>query len=287
LFAIVPGATGTVKSPRETWDVGAVIPVGSADDPRLAVYTRLTDAEHRRALEASEGTFVVEGVTAIRRALTSRYTVRSVLVTPAKRVVLEPALADSAVDVYVVDQAVMNGVAGFDLHRGAVALAVRRPLDDVGTVTASARRVAVLESLNDHENLGAVARSGAALGIDALVLDPTCADPFYRRCVRVSMGEILHLDLARADPWPDALGVLRDAGFALVALTPAEPTDDIDTVAARVAGRRIAVILGAEGPGLSAGVLATVDHRARIPMRAGADSLNVGHAAAIAFHVLR
>ena len=267
--------------------MAAVIPVRSADDPRLAAYTRLTDAEHRRALESSAGTFVVEGVTAIRRAFASRYTVRSVLVTPAKRAMLAPELADSAADVYVVDQDVMNGVAGFDLHRGAVAVAARQPLADVATVADGARRVAVLEGLNDHENLGAVARSAAALGIDALVLDPTCADPFYRRCVRVSMGEVLHLDLARAEQWPGALGVLRDAGFALVALTPAEPADDIDTVAARVRGRRIAVILGAEGPGLSVGALAAADRRARIPMRAGADSLNVGHAAAIAFHVLR
>jgi tRNA G18 (ribose-2'-O)-methylase SpoU len=267
--------------------VAAVIPVASADDPRLDPYTRLTDAEHRRAREDAEGTFVVEGVTAIRRALASAYTVRSLLVTPAKRAALEPDMATSDADIYVAEQDVMNAVAGFDLHRGAVAVAARRPLTDLATVVTRAHRVAVLEGLNDHENLGAVARSAAALGIDALVLDPTCADPFYRRCVRVSMGEILHLDLARADPWPDSLGVLRDGGFVLVALTPNRSADPIDVVAARLASRRIAIALGAEGSGLAASTLSFADHRARIPMRPGADSLNVGHAAAIAFHVVR
>ena len=267
--------------------MAAVIPVASADDPRLAGYTRLTDAEHRRAREDAEGTFVVEGVTAIRRALASPYVVRSVLVTPAKHATLEPDLATSTADVYVVEQDVMNAVAGFDLHRGAIAVAARRPFSDLAAVATTARRVAVLEGLNDHENLGAVARSAAALGIDALVLDATCADPFYRRCVRVSMGEILHLGLARADPWPDRLDLLRDGGFALVALTPDPSADAIDEVAARVADQPVAVLLGAEGPGLSAPALSFVGHRARIPMRPGADSLNVGHAAAIAFHVLR
>jgi tRNA G18 (ribose-2'-O)-methylase SpoU len=271
----------------ETAGVAAVIPVASTDDPRLDAYTRLTDAEHRRAREGAEGTFVVEGVTAIRRALASPYVVRSLLVTPAKHAALEPQLAPSAAEVYVVEQQVMNAVAGFDLHRGAVAVAERRPFTDLATVATQARRVAVLEGLNDHENLGAVARSAAALGVEALVLDPTCADPFYRRCVRVSMGEILHLDLARADPWPDRLGVLRDGGFALVALTPDPTADPIDVVGARVANQPVAVLLGAEGPGLSAPALAAADHRARIPMRRGADSLNVGHAAAIAFHVVR
>ena len=267
--------------------MAAVIPVASVHDPRLGGYTRLTDAEHRQARENAEGTFVVEGVTAIRRALASPYVVRSLLLTPAKHAALQPDLVTSPADVYLVEQDVMNAVAGFDLHRGAVAVAERRPFLDLATVTTTARRIAVLEGLNDHENLGAVARSAAALGIDALVMDPTCADPFYRRCVRVSMGEILHLDLARVDPWPDRLGALRAGRFTVVALTPDPSADPIDVVAARVADQPVAVLLGAEGPGLSAPALASADHRARIPMRPGADSLNVGHAAAIAFHFLR
>ena len=181
----------------------------------------------------------------------------------------------------------MNDVAGFDLHRGAVAVAFRGRPAAPAAVVRRARRVAVLEGLNDHENLGAVARSAAALGVDALLLDPTCADPLYRRCVRVSMGEILHLGLARVDPWPDGLQVLRDAGFTIVALTPDPSADPVDTVAARIGTEPVAVLLGAEGRGLSTGALAAADHRAHIPMRPGADSLNVGHAAAIVFHVLR
>jgi tRNA G18 (ribose-2'-O)-methylase SpoU len=271
----------------ETGVVALVIPVASLDDARLAAYRRLTDADHRRGVEHVDGTFVVEGVTAIRRALASPYEVRSLLVTPARAEALAPELASLDADVFVVEQHVMNTITGFDLHRGAVAVARRRPFVPLAAVARTARRVAVLEGLNDHENLGAVARSAAALGIDALVLDPTCADPFYRRCVRVSMGEILHLQLTRAEAWPAGLGPLRDAGWQLVALTPHPAADPIDVVAARVRGQRTAVLVGAEGPGLTRGVLQTADHRARIPMQPGADSLNVGHAAAIAFHVLR
>jgi tRNA G18 (ribose-2'-O)-methylase SpoU len=267
--------------------VAVVIAVASADDPRLAGYCRLTDAEHRRGVEAAEGTFVVEGVTAIRRALASPYRLRSVLVTEARAEALATELAGADVEVYVVEQSVMNTAAGFDLHRGAVAIASRRAPGDLQHVLGRARRVAVLEGLNDHENLGAVARSAAALGIDALLLDPTCADPLYRRCVRVSMGEILHLDLARLAPWPTGLGTLAAAGFAVVALTPDPAAPPIDAVAEQVADRRLAIVIGSEGHGLSGGALAQAEHRARIPMAAGADSLNVGHAAAIAFHVLR
>jgi tRNA G18 (ribose-2'-O)-methylase SpoU len=266
--------------------VAVVIPVASVDDPRLAGYSRLTDADHRRGVEAAEGTFVVEGVTAIRRALASPYIVRSALLTQTKAAALADDLAGCDADVYVVEQDVMNAVAGFDLHRGAVAIASRRPPVELSVVLARAHRVAVLEGLNDHENLGAVARSAAALGIDALLLDPTCADPLYRRCVRVSMGEILHLDLARLSPWPATLATLGAAGFTVVALTPDPTAPPIAEVAEQVAGRRLAIMLGSEGPGLSPSSLACAGHRARIPMRAGADSLNVGHAAAIAFHVL-
>ncbi len=267
--------------------MAVVIRVESADDPRLAAYYRLTDADHRRGVEAGTGTFVVEGVTAIRRALASPYAVRSLLLTAGKAEALASDVAGVDVAVYLVEQDVMNAVTGFDLHRGAVAVAARRPPADLDDVLRRARRVAVLEGLNDHENLGAVARSAAALGIDALLLDPTCADPLYRRCVRVSMGEVLHLDLARVTPWPAALDTVGAAGFAVVALTPDPAADPIDVVATRVAGRRLAIVLGSEGHGLSSGALAAAAHQARIPMGGRADSLNVGHAAAIAFHVLR
>ncbi len=197
-----------------------VIPIDDAADARLAPYVRLNDAEHRRTVEGRDGTFVIEGVTAIRRAVASPYEVLSVLATPAKAAALAAAdLPD--VPVYVAAGAVMEAVAGFDIHRGAVAVGRRPPPRTVGDVLARAPAVAVLEGLNDHENLGAVARSAAALGIGGLLLDPTCADPLYRRCVRVSMGEILMLALARAEPWPRSLETVKAAGFTVVALTPA------------------------------------------------------------------
>ena len=182
-------------------------------------------------------------------------------------------------------RALLAQVAGFDVHRGALAIAERRPLPATATVLERARSVAILEGLNDHENLGAIARSASALGIDALLLDPTCADPLYRRTVRVSMGEILSIPWTRLAPWPAALDDVRTAGFSVVALTPASTADPLTDALDALTGP-VALLLGAEGPGLSAGALAAADRHARIPMRSGADSLNVGHAAAIAFHAL-
>ncbi len=258
--------------------------VDDPDDPRLVPYSALTDADHRRRVEGATGTFVVEGVTAIGRAAASPYPLRSVLVTAAKAAVLASVLDPLDVDVLVAEAPTMAAVAGFDIHRGAVAVASRLPLLSLAAVLAHARTIAVLEGVNDHENLGAIARSAAALGIDGLVLDPTCADPLYRRCVRVSMGEILHIPFTRADGWPGALDDIRRAGFAVVALTPARDADPIDLVASRCRPGAVALLLGAEGPGLSEQALTAADHRARIALRPGVDSLNIGHAAAIAFY---
>jgi tRNA G18 (ribose-2'-O)-methylase SpoU len=258
--------------------------VADPDDPRLDPFTALTDADHRRRVEGATGTFVVEGVTAIRRAVASPYPLRSVLVTAAKAAALAAVLEPLEVDVYVAEAATMVAVAGFDIHRGAVAVAARLPLPPLASIVARARTIAVLEGVNDHENLGAIARSAAALGVDGLIVDPTCADPLYRRCVRVSMGEILHIPFTRAAPWPGALDDVRNAGFTVVALTPAADAEPIDVVAARHRDGPVALMLGAEGPGLSGPALAAADYRVRIALRPGADSLNVGHAAAIAFY---
>jgi tRNA G18 (ribose-2'-O)-methylase SpoU len=143
--------------------------------------------------------------------------------------------------------------------------------------------VVVLEDCNDHENMGAIARSARALGADALVLSPTCADPLYRRCVRVSMGEVLHLGLVRSGPWPDALATLAGAGFTTLALTPAADAVELDSVEV-AADDRVAVLLGAEGPGLSRAAMEAAERRVRIPIAPDVDSLNVGHAAAVALH---
>jgi tRNA G18 (ribose-2'-O)-methylase SpoU len=259
------------------------VTIHDSTDPRLDHYRDLRDADARRAIEAEHGLFVVEGISVIRRALQSEYRVRSLLLLAARAAELEPDLRDAQVDVYLADRAVLAGVAGFDVHRGALAVAERRPPATLRAVLSAAQVVAVLEGLTDHENLGAITRSASALGVDALLLDPTCADPLYRRCVRVSMGEILFVPWTRLAPWPTTLEEVRAAGFTLVALTPAADAVDLDAALAATPGP-VALLLGSEATGLSADVLAAVDVHARIPIRPGVDSLNVGHAAAIAFH---
>jgi tRNA G18 (ribose-2'-O)-methylase SpoU len=258
---------------------GVQVPVDDPGDPRLADYVALPDPVARRRLERDE-LFVVEGVTAIERLLTSGHRVRSVLVTPHALARFGGALDALEVPVYVAPKAVLAATVGFDLHRGAVAAADRRPLPALAEVAAGAHVLGVLEGLNDPENLGAVARSARAFGVGGLVLDPRCIDPYYRRTVRVSMGEVLHLPVARAIDWPGDLAVLHTAGFETWALTPA--ADAADLWSLDVPGR-VAVLLGAEGPGLSGAALGAATRRVRIPIAAGVDSLNVGHAAAVAF----
>jgi tRNA G18 (ribose-2'-O)-methylase SpoU len=260
----------------------AVIRIDDAGDRRLADYVELSDPAARRRRERDE-LFVAEGVTAIERLLASGHHVRSVLVTPKAHARLASALDGLDAPVYVAEPAVLHATVGFSLHRGAVAAADRRPLPELADVLRPARRVAVLEGLNDPENLGAVARSARALGIDAFVLDPTCIDPYYRRTVRVSMGEVLFLPTARARHWPADLERVRAAGFELWALSPDLGGEDIWSLAVP---DRVAVLLGAEGPGLSPAALAAADRRVRIPIRPGVDSLNVGHAAAVTFAAL-
>lgn len=260
------------------------VPIDDPDDPRLADYVHLPDPASRRRLERDE-LFVAEGVTAIGRLLTSGHHVRSVLVTPRALARLGSALDGIDAPVYVAPKAVLATTVGFDLHRGAVAAADRKPLPAVREVVAGARTLGVLEGLNDPENLGAVARSARALLIDGLVLDPMCIDPYYRRTVRVSMGEVLHLPVARADTWPGALDALHAGGFETWAMTPAADAVDLWSLAPPP---RVAVLLGAEGPGLSGSAMAAATRRVRIPITPGVDSLNVGHAAAVAFaHLAR
>ena len=255
------------------------VAIDDPDDPRLADYRELTDPAARRRREGTE-LFVAEGVTAVARLLVSGHRVRSVLVTPPARARLGRALDDLDAPVYVAPKAVLAATVGFDLHRGAIAAADRRPLPALDEVVAGATSLAVLEGLNDPENLGAVARSARAFGIGGLVLDPRCIDPYYRRTIRVSMGEVLFLPVARAAAWPDDLAVLHGAGFETWALTPDPGADELWSLAVPA---RVAVLLGAEGPGLSAAAMAAATRRVRIPIAAGVDSLNVGHAAAVAF----
>jgi len=225
---------------------------------------------------------VVEGHLAIRRLLATDLTVRFALVSPRGLRLLADDLAAAGVPALVAEADVLEGIVGFDLHRGSLAVAVRPPAVDPRQILVGASVVCVLEGVNDHENLGAVIRSAVALGVGGLLLSPDCADPLYRRSIRVSMGWALALPTARLAPWPGALTALGADGWATVALTPDPGAAPLAEVVA-TAPERVAVVLGAEGPGLSADALAAATHRARIPMAGGVDSLNVAHAAAIAF----
>jgi tRNA G18 (ribose-2'-O)-methylase SpoU len=255
------------------------VDVTDPDDPRLADYVDLADPDFRTRVEADRGFFVAESPLVVRRLLESGRRVRSVLVTPAQHAALAGAFERAGLDapVYVAPDAVLRRVVGFHLHRGAVAAADRWALPAAGAVLQGARRVAILERVNDHENLGVLFRSAAALGVDAVLLDPECSDPLYRRCVRVSIGHVLRLPWTRVA----ALDEVRAAGFTTFALTPAPAATPIEAIEWP---ERAALLFGAEGPGLSDAWLATADRRVRITMQPGADSLNVATAAAIAFY---
>jgi tRNA G18 (ribose-2'-O)-methylase SpoU len=274
------------------------VEVGSADDERLADYTRLTDAGLRTQLEAEHGLFIAEGTKVITRAVAAGYPVRSVLLGRSRLADL-PALdaaAATAPDsmpggapVYVVSDEVAERLTGYRVHRGALASLGRRPLPGVREVTANARRIVVLEDLVDHGNVGAIFRCAAALGVDAVVLSPRCADPLYRRSVKVSMGAVFAIPYARMTEWHDGLAELKAGGFRTLALTPDE--DAAPASGALHQAGRIALLLGTEGDGLSARWRHEADEAVRIPMNpaaraAGVDSLNVVAAAAIACHLL-
>jgi tRNA G18 (ribose-2'-O)-methylase SpoU len=261
--------------------VAEPLAVDDPGDPRLADYIGLTDAALRRGIELGRGVFIAEGELVIRQLLRSPYPVRSVLLTPTRHRRLASDLAGLDAPVFVAPPEILQAVAGFNLHRGAVAAAARLPPGDPMALLGGSRTVALLEGLNDHENLGALFRSAAALGVDAVLLAPGCADPLYRRAVRVSMGGVMRIPFATLSPWPGALAEVARAGFELVALTPspeAEPVTEFTPTKA------VALLVGSEGRGLSAGALDAADRRVRIPMRSGVDSLNVAAAAAIAFH---
>ncbi|WP_129838454.1 RNA methyltransferase [Streptomyces sp. RFCAC02] len=260
--------------------------VTDPSDPRLTDYTDLTDVALRRRREPAEGLFMAEGEKVIRRALQAGHPMRSMLLTPRWADAMGDVIDAAGAPVYLVEPEVAERVTGYHVHRGALAAMGRRPLPEPSALLASARRLAVLEAVNDHTNVGAVFRGAAALGLDGVLLSPDCADPLYRRAVKVSMGAVFSLPYARLDRWPQGLRDVSAAGFQVFALTPAPDARDIAEVAARTRGERVAVLLGAEGHGLTDRALAAADARVRIPMAHGIDSLNVAAAAAVAFYAL-
>jgi tRNA G18 (ribose-2'-O)-methylase SpoU len=264
------------------------IPVEDAADPRLADYVRLRDVQLRRQLETERGLFIAEGEKVVRRAVEAGCAPRSFLMAERWLAGLADAL-DSAPEVpcFVVTEAVAEQVTGFHVHRGALAAFHRSPLPTVDEVIAGAERLVVLEDIVDHTNVGAILRSAAALGVDGALLSPRCADPLYRRSIKVAMGAVFSLPWTRMPDWYDGLPALSRAGFTTVALTPGPEAFDLADVVRLYGAKRIAVVVGAEGPGLSSRWLKAADVKAKIPMAAGIDSLNVAAATAIAFYATR
>lgn len=264
------------------------LPVAGVDDPRLAGYAALTDRSARQRIEGALGVFVAEGLLALEQLVASDFAVESVLVAADRLARVAPLLRDCPAPVYVAPPSVLAGVTGFRMHRGVVALGRRRPDADPHQVlsaaaAAGARAVVVTEGVNDHQNLGAIFRNAAAFGAGAVLTDPTTCDPLYRRSIRVSLGHVLRVPFARLRPWPAALADLRAGGWTTVALTPAAGAEPLERAASEGLGR-VALVVGAEGPGLAAETLKAADLRVRIPLAAGVDSLNVATATAIALY---
>jgi tRNA G18 (ribose-2'-O)-methylase SpoU len=258
----------------------AVERVADLDDPRLADYRHLREPSRRMAVERDQGIFTLEGALSVEALLASSYVTRSVLVAE-EHVDKMVARLGGDVDLFAMPAAAMTELTGVHFHRGVLAVGERPASRSVAEVVEPARTVVVLEGVNDHENIGAIFRNAAAFGADAVVLDPTTADPLYRRSTRVSLGHVLRVPFARAGRWPDELGDLRDAGFTTLALTP---RPDAEPLGAALAGApaRLALLVGAEGPGLTSAALAAADEMVRIPMAPGVDSVNVATAVAIA-----
>ena len=259
------------------------IHVADPADPRLADFRDLTRADRRPDRPGGKGLVIAEGVVVVRRLLASSYPLRAVLGVERRIEELAPDLAGERAPVYSTTAESMARVVGFHLNRGVLAVADRVAAASPERVVDGATRLAVLEGVGDHENLGALFRNAAAFGVDGVLLGPGCSDPLYRRSVRVSMGHVLAVPFAPLQPWPAGLKWLRDQGFRVLALTPAGPAalrDELD------GADRVAVLLGSEGPGLTDEALRAADAAVRIPMAPGVDSLNVATAGAVAFYEL-
>jgi tRNA G18 (ribose-2'-O)-methylase SpoU len=261
-----------------------VCDINDPDDARLDNFRDLNSIDRRPDLPSGKGLVIAEGVLVVQRMLASPFTPLAFLGTDRRLTELTADLAGNAAPFYRVSAEVMAEAIGFHLNRGVLAAARRIPERSVEQVADGARTIAILEGVNDHENLGSIFRNAAGLDVDAVVFGSGCADPLYRRAVRVSMGHALLVPYARVAEWPADLNTLRQVGFRLLAMTPASDAATLSAAMTAMRGERVAILVGAEGPGLSHAALKASDQRVRVPMSRGTDSLNVATAAALAFY---
>jgi tRNA G18 (ribose-2'-O)-methylase SpoU len=263
----------------------AVIRISRFDDPRLEMYRSISDAELLRR----RNVFVAEGRLVVSRLIASEHPISSVLVNEASFRALEEALRrlPSIVPVYVCDAGEFASLTGFNLHRGCLALAERPPRRTWPEIASCSSLVLVLEAVADADNVGSAFRNAAAFGAQGVLLSPTCCDPLYRKAVRTSMGAVMRVPYARSEDWPDPLRALKSDGFVLLALTPASDAIALPSMPLGRQHQKIALLIGSEGPGLTAETVQLADLRIRIPIEPGVDSLNLATATGIALYQLR
>ncbi|MEZ5322063.1 MAG: RNA methyltransferase [Microthrixaceae bacterium] len=274
-------------------DGARVIRIDDPSDPRVADFVGLRDRDLRLPSRATSAdpeprpsVFVAEGDLVVERAVRAGYEMVALLVDATRTAPLPPAIGDSAPVVYGAGPEVLEAITGLGVHRGCIAVMLRRPISAAEEVVAGARRLLVLERVVNPINLGVICRTAVALGMDAMLLDDATVDPLYRRASRVAMGEVFDFPYARIPPLPEGFGVLRDRGFQIVALTPSPDAVSLDGFRP-AADRPVALVLGSEGPGLRVETVGACDVAVRIPLSGRVDSLNVGAAAAVACWALR
>lgn len=260
--------------------------IDDLDDPGLADFSRLTDVALRKVSEPAGGLYIAESTKVITRALAAGHRPRAILLLEQWLPDIEPLVRDLDIPVYVGASELLEKLTGFNLHRGAIASMHRPELRPAAEVIAGAHRVVVIEDVVDHTNVGAIFRAAAGLGADAVLVTPRCADPLYRRSVRVSMGTVLQVPWTRLPEWPEGADILHAAGFHIAALALADGAVGLDELSADPP-ERLAILLGTEGDGLSRAAIHASDSIVTIPMMHGVDSLNVASASAVALWALR
>ncbi len=274
-------------------DAGRLRFFDDLDAPELAAYTQLTDVRLRAAAEPEWGIYLAESTKIIRRALAAGHQPQSFLMSRRWFAGMTDVLTTTDGPICIGSEAQIEELTGFHLHRGALA-AMARPaprtaaevVAEVLDAAAPRCRIAVFEGLVDHTNVGAAFRSAAALGVDAVLVTPECADPLYRRSIRVSMGTVFQIPWTRIDPWPAGIHLLKDSGFYVAGMSLGEGAITLDELVA-AEHERLALVFGTEGDGLKRGTDGRLDARVTIPMMHGVDSLNVAASSAVAFYATR